>query len=71
MRRGISLLNHPLVKEGMKLRNFDISVLTRGNSRPMEAVLVYVDLDGFTKYVADNIDKKAVDVVRSFHVIRS
>ncbi|TWA92060.1 hypothetical protein [Bradyrhizobium stylosanthis] len=55
----------------MKLRNFDISVLTRGNSRPMEAVLVYVDLDGFTKYVADNIDKKAVDVVRSFHVIRS
>lgn len=55
----------------MKLRNLDISVLTRGNSRPMEAVSVYADLDGFTKYVADNIDKKAADVVRCFHVIRS
>jgi class 3 adenylate cyclase len=53
------------------LRNLDISVLTPGNSRRMEAVSVYADLDGFTKYVAANISEKAVDVVRCFHVIRS
>lgn len=53
------------------LRNLDISVLTPGNSRRMEAVSVYADLDGFTKYVADNIGEKAADVVRCFHVVRS
>ncbi|MFK4539844.1 class 3 adenylate cyclase [Bradyrhizobium ottawaense] len=53
------------------LRSLNISVLTPGNSKRMEAVSVYADLDGFTKYVADNIDKKAADVVRCFHVIRS
>jgi len=53
------------------LRNLDISVLTPGNSRRMEAVSLYADLDGFTKYVATHIDKNAADVVRCFHVIRS
>lgn len=53
------------------LRNLDISVLTPGNSRRMDAVSLYADIDGFTKYVAANIDKKAADVVRCFHVIRS
>jgi class 3 adenylate cyclase len=53
------------------LRKLDISALTPVNSRRMEAVSVYADLDGFTKYVAANIDQKAADVVRCFHVIRS
>ncbi|QHO77615.1 transcriptional regulator [Bradyrhizobium sp. CCBAU 051011] len=53
------------------LRNLDISVLTPANSRRMEAVSTYADLDGFTKYVAKHIDKNAEDVVRCFHVIRS
>jgi hypothetical protein len=52
------------------LRNLDISSLTPGNSRRMEAVSVYADIDNFTKYVADNIDDNAEDVVRCFHVIR-
>jgi class 3 adenylate cyclase len=53
------------------LRNLDISVLTPGNSRRFEAVSTYADIDGFTNYVAKQIDKKAEDVVRCFHVIRS
>lgn len=53
------------------LRDLDISVLTPGNSRRMEAVSIYADIDGFTKYVADHIDDDAEDVVRCFHVIRS
>lgn len=53
------------------LRNLDISVLTPGNSRRMEAVSVYADVDGFTKFVADHISDEAEDVVKCFHVIRS
>ena len=53
------------------LKNLNISSLTPGNSRRMEAVSVYADIDNFTKYVADNIDDNAEDVVRCFHVIRS
>jgi len=53
------------------LRNLNISALTPGNSRRMEAVCVYADIDGFTKFVADHIGKNAEDVVRCFHVIRS
>jgi hypothetical protein len=53
------------------LRNLDISVLTPGNSRRMEAVSTYADIDGFTNYVAKHIDDKAEDVVRCFHVVRS
>jgi class 3 adenylate cyclase len=53
------------------LRNLDISVLTPGNSRRMEAVSVYADIDGFTKFVAEHIGQNAGDVVKCFHVIRS
>lgn len=53
------------------LRNLDITVLTPGNSRRFEAVSVYADIDGFTKFVADHIDDEAEDVVKCFHVIRS
>jgi hypothetical protein len=51
--------------------NIDISALTPGNSRRMEAVSVYADIDGFTNYVADHIKEHPKDVVRCFHVIRS
>lgn len=53
------------------LCNLDISILTPGNSRRMEAVSVYADIDGFTKFVADHIDNDAEDVVKCFHVVRS
>jgi class 3 adenylate cyclase len=53
------------------LKNLDISALTPGNSRRMEATSFYADIDGFTKYVADHIKEHAEDVVRCFHVIRS
>ena len=52
------------------LRNLDISVLTPGNRR-MEAVSVYADIDGFTKFVAEHISQNANDVVKCFRVIRS
>lgn len=53
------------------IRNIDISVLTPGNSRRMEAVSIYADIDGFTQYVDEHIKKNPKDVVRCFHVIRS
>jgi class 3 adenylate cyclase len=53
------------------LSTLDIASLTPGNSRRMEAVSVYADLDGFTAYVDDHIDDDAEDVVRCLHVIRA
>jgi class 3 adenylate cyclase len=37
----------------------------------MEAVSVYADIDGFTKFVAEHIGQNAEHVVKCFHVIRS
>jgi class 3 adenylate cyclase len=53
------------------LCDLDISVLTPGNSRRMEMVSVYADIDNFTAYVDAHIDDEAEDVVRCLHVIRS
>lgn len=53
------------------LRDLDISVLTPKNSRRQEAVSIYADIDGFTAYVARNIESNAEDVVRTLHVIRA
>lgn len=51
--------------------DIDISKLTPGNSRRQEAVSIYADIDGFTKYVADHVDDQAEDVVRVLHVVRA
>lgn len=53
------------------LKNLDITALTPGNSRRFEAVSTYADLDNFTRYVSDNIDDNAEDVVRVLHVLRA
>ncbi|HEX8164567.1 MAG TPA: adenylate/guanylate cyclase domain-containing protein [Beijerinckiaceae bacterium] len=53
------------------LRNLDIGTLTPKNSRRMEAVSIYADLDGFTDYVDAHIGDDPEDVVRCLHVIRS
>lgn len=53
------------------LKNLDISVLTPGNSRRMEMVSVYADVDNFTAYVDAHIDDDPEDVVRCLHVIRA
>lgn len=55
------------------LRNLDIVSLSPGNSRRMETVSVYADIDNFTAYVDAHIDddEGAKDVVRCLHVIRS
>ncbi len=49
----------------------DIPALTPGNSRRQEAVSIYADIDGFTAYVADNIENNAENVVRVLHVLRA
>lgn len=49
----------------------DIPSLTPGNSRRQEAVSIYADIDGFTAYVADNINQNAENVVRVLHVLRA
>ncbi|AWM92542.1 transcriptional regulator [Pseudomonas sp. 31-12] len=53
------------------LCNMDIMALTPGNSKRQEMVSLYADIDGFTAYVADNIDDNAEDVVRTLHVLRA
>ncbi|MDQ0420944.1 class 3 adenylate cyclase [Peteryoungia aggregata LMG 23059] len=53
------------------LKNLDITVLTPGNSRRMDMVSVYADVDNFTAYVDAHIDDDAEDVVRCLHVIRA
>lgn len=53
------------------MKNLDLTVLTPKNSRRQDLVSLYADIDGFTKYVGDNIDTNAEDVVRTLHVLRS
>jgi class 3 adenylate cyclase len=53
------------------LRTLDISVLTPANSRRQDAVSIFADIDGFTDYVARNIDDRPEDVVRALHVVRA
>jgi hypothetical protein len=53
------------------IRQLDISSLTPGNSRRMETVSVYADIDNFTAYVDAHIEDDPEDVVRCLHVIRA
>lgn len=53
------------------LCDMDISKLTPANSKRQEMVSIYADIDGFTAYVAENIDDNAEDVVRTLHVLRA
>lgn len=53
--------------------DLDMEVLSVKNSRRQDAVAVYADIDGFTKYVGDHIDDdaQAKHVVRALRVLRS
>lgn len=53
------------------MRTMDIEALTPRNSRRQDQLSVYADIDGFTKYVAANVDENPEDVVRTLHVLRS
>lgn len=53
------------------IRHLNISSLTPGNSRRMETVSVYADIDNFTAYVDAHIEDDPEDVVRCLHVIRA
>lgn len=49
----------------------DLDSLTERNSRRMDAVAIYADLDGFTQYVEDaEKDDAVVSLVRELHMIR-
>ena len=54
-------------------RDLDIETLASANSRRQDAVSIYADIDGFTKYVNERVedDDEAEDVVRALHVLRS
>ncbi|CAG9243841.1 transcriptional regulator [Paraburkholderia caribensis] len=52
-------------------RTMDIPALTPTNSRRQEALSIYADIDGFTKYVKRHIDDRPEDVVKTLHVIRA
>lgn len=53
------------------LKDLDISSLTPGNSRRMETISIYADVDNFTAYVDSHIENGPENVVRCLHVIRS
>ncbi|MBD9477388.1 adenylate/guanylate cyclase domain-containing protein [Pseudoxanthomonas sp. PXM02] len=53
--------------------DLDMESLSVKNSRRQDAIAVYADIDGFTRYVGERIDDdtKAKHVVRALHVVRS
>ena len=55
------------------MQELDLSSLSPANSRRQEVLSVYADIDGFTAYVAANVDNDdaARNVVRVLHVLRS
>lgn len=55
------------------LKDLKINELTPSNSRRQELISIYADIDGFTKFVSENIDddEGAKDVIRTLHVVRS
>lgn len=53
------------------MRDLDIEKLTPANSRHQEMVSIYADIDGFTAYVAENINNNTEDVIRTLHVLRA
>lgn len=70
------LKNNPIggyqfTRQTPPLSDMDISKLTPANSKRQEMVSIYADIDGFTAYVASNIDENAEDVVRTLHVLRA
>ena len=49
----------------------DLDQRTERNSKRTEAVAIYADLDGFTKYVQEaEDDEKVISLVRTLHMIR-
>lgn len=63
--------NYQFSRQTPPLSDMDIMALTPGNSKRQEMISLYADIDGFTAYVADNIDENAEDVVRTLHVLRA
>ena len=55
------------------MRDLNLDLLSPANSRRQDALSLYADIDGFTAYVAANVDDDddARDVVRVLHVLRS
>lgn len=53
------------------ISSLNLTSLTPGNSRRMETVSVYADIDNFTAYVDAHIEDEPEDVVRCLHVIRA
>lgn len=53
--------------------SLDFSVFTRKNSKRLEMVSIYADIDGFTKYISENIGtvEGQKDIVRCLHVLRA
>lgn len=53
--------------------DLDLETLSPTNSRRQDVVSIYADIDGFTAYVAENVedDEAAKNVVRVLHVLRS
>lgn len=63
--------NFQFSRQTPPLCDMDIMALTPANTKRQEMVSLYADIDGFTAYVADNIDENAEDVVRTLHVLRA
>jgi class 3 adenylate cyclase len=49
----------------------DVDLLTENNSKRTDAVTIYADLDGFTRYVQEaEEDESVISLVRELHMIR-
>ena len=55
----------------LPISNLKFDELSPSNSRRLEAVCIYADISGFTKFVRNELKVDPVKVVRTMHVLRS
>lgn len=63
--------SYQFTRQTPPLCDMNITQLTPANSKRQEMASIYADIDGFTAYVAENIDNNAEDVARTLHVLRA
>ncbi|WP_062220597.1 adenylate/guanylate cyclase domain-containing protein, partial [Aureimonas sp. D3] len=62
---------HNFTRATPPLRDLNFNLLTPGNSKRMDTVSIYADIDNFTAYVNAHIEDDPQNIVRCLHVIRA
>lgn len=70
--QGIALQDFVFTRPRPPLADLDFENLGPGSSRRIDAAVIYADLDGFTRYVADRVARRTGEAmaVQALHVLR-